>query len=159
MTQLMGPWNQPRYLTIQDTQLRSLINEVAEKTHNKIATKIAEAHQRLLELSLSMPHRPLYPPGWGQGITQALFSAGHWSRVGNQLYMPLYFRQLSTYQGAGGDDIRRVLGQLLQSSLKLEYYQRVGAGEIGAHRDYRDYFLCSEIDDKDLPWDTKEVEW
>jgi hypothetical protein len=73
--------------------------------------------------------------------------------------MPLFFRIMSTYQGAGGDDVRRVLGQLLQSSLKLEYYTQVGAGQQGTHRDYRDYFLCSEIKDEDLPWDTKQVEW
>jgi hypothetical protein len=24
---------------------------------------------------------------------------------------------------------------------------------------YRDYFLSAQIDHKDLPWDTKEVDW
>ncbi len=101
----------------------------------------------------------MYPPGWGQGIGQRLLDAANWSWAGHQINMPLYFRYVSNYQGPGGDDVRRAVGHLLQSSLKMEYYQQVGPGMLGPERDYRDYFLCTEITDDDLPWDLNQVEW
>jgi hypothetical protein len=85
--------------------------------------------------------------------------AANSSVVGNHMNMPLFFRQVSMYLGPGGDDIRRVVGTLLRSSLQLEYYQQIGAGQSGPHRDYRDFFLCTEISDEDLPWDRTQVEW
>jgi hypothetical protein len=71
-----------------------------------------------------------------------------------RMYMPPCFQaimyspnipQVNTY-------VQRLLGPLMRNSL-INADGNPGVGK------YRDYFLNEQIDDKDLPWDTKEVDW
>jgi hypothetical protein len=54
--------------------------------------------------------------------------------------------QVNTY-------VQRLLGPLMRNNLIINADGNPGVGK------YRDYFLSAQIDDKNLLWDTKEVDW
>ncbi|CAG8954510.1 hypothetical protein HYFRA_00004423 [Hymenoscyphus fraxineus] len=53
------------------------------------------------------------------------------------------------------DKLRQSIDELLQNNLVLDQ-SHCGPGELGMHEHA---FLCAEISDDDLPWDTSEIDW
>lgn len=47
------------------------------------------------------------------------------------------------------------LDYLMSKKLVFNHRMNVGEEDNGTE----DHFLCAEIDDEDLPWDVKEIDW
>lgn len=58
------------------------------------------------------------------------------------------------YGQINDEDLREVLEPLMTNKLRLDKSD-VQAGE----GKYRDFFLCADVDDIDLPWDPDEHDW
>jgi hypothetical protein len=74
----------------------------------------------------------------------------------DETYLPSIYRDLSEFDSKEGDYVFiPILRELLENKLVLgeRGSKSLGYGELD------DYFLCAEIDDEDLSWDVKEVDW
>jgi len=73
---------------------------------------------------------------------------------GGRLILPHYYR--SVVETPNFDSYsKNIVRPLLKKNLKLDYSDAF-AGSTGA---YKDFFLCLETDDADLPWDVEQEDW
>ena len=128
-----GRWDQEPTFKNQELQ------KLAIATRNKIAREILGVHEMLLKL--------LFPqPLTTENIVGSVKFRGS---------LPEYYRnvplRLNAYFQREWYDIRK---GILKNNLQF-------AGSSGRAGDegYRNYFLCGEVADKDLPWDLTQSQW
>jgi hypothetical protein len=145
---IIVPHKNPVFLSMpEDTPDNLKIKQLAEKVHGQVCVKIAQAEKTLLELCFS---GPLGLPIANHRAWSANASLGYDGEVS----LAMYYRKMITYSGPGQDTVRQVLGPLLLKKLTLDR-SGLGAGE----NRFADHFFCVEIDDEELPWDLKQVDF
>lgn len=155
MTLLMGPWIHPKYLMIKDKKLKQL----AASAHHSICSKILMIQTFVMEETLGEDREVLkdFREQELDAITQNLDRN---SDEVSSLCLPLLYRQLTnTHFG-------HHFAWLLRNHLTLYPAVRVEWGPFRTiakpgDRDTwcEDYFLCLEIKDDELPWDSNEKDW
>jgi len=80
-----------------------------------------------------------------------------------QFYRKIYPIIDSDYNSQSGEwssdhmkELERTLRPLLSSSLRLDKSMFSAGDSAGP---FRDYFLCAFIEDKDMPWDSDQIDW
>jgi len=149
LTQCMAPWDKPRYLQITDQTIRT----IAETFHRRITRLIAQAQRDLLRdlaaLEPSLRKFDSNMPWTGLSI------ATNGSQI---LVLPSFYEKC--YECPISD-----AGMEFKEALKLAVEKRLQSGitddkekKLGKES-YFDMPLYLEIDDKELPWDSREKSW
>lgn len=155
-----GPWAAPRYLKLEDPELR----RIGEKAYNNIVKAIGDFQRDLLkfnkgEWSLIQKRKALEQDS--STMIKIAYDcptdSGPARTDKSKLRLSQYYRAVYEDIGHGIlSDFKHLLLPLLKSNLKLDT-----SGEISGQKDgkYAQCFLCAEIDDEDLPWDINQEDW
>ncbi|RDL32969.1 uncharacterized protein BP5553_08408 [Venustampulla echinocandica] len=143
---LLGPWQNPRYLELEDRKLW----KIAHNAYNEICAKIADVQEVII---------PVYSmlSSWEISHDELERIARSSIDQHQMINLPMYYRKLSDEVRFARDaaEIKMLLNDLLENNLKLSPFRLRKAGEDMLS----DSFLCGEIDDDDLPWDLEETDW
>jgi len=146
MILLMGPWHSPRYKNIQDNKLKQL----AVNAHHCICCKILDAQKILVEGTAVAPYLEVY-----RNVEAQVLAKNMWENQGAGLRVPQLYRDvLNSLVATRSHYEISIIGPLLKNELVL-YPSMSMPGEGWC----KDYFLCLELTDEDLPWDINEREW
>jgi hypothetical protein len=146
----MGPWSDPKWVLIEDDALA----KIAIEASRRVSSIISRTQHDMLNLvgnlarakHASLPHlRKLE-----QKFAEKCLSPD------GMVLLPWFYRKL--YESSGDLEpiilIKETIGPLLRNKLALNpKCEQSGEGK------YEDYFLCLEIYDDDLPWNTEETDW
>ncbi|TGO08726.1 hypothetical protein BTUL_0194g00060 [Botrytis tulipae] len=117
-----------------DLRIRVLV------AYGSICDKLVTANQKLIELVAKIPR--------DQNIHDEL----RWMAQRCSTSLSVYYRQF--YDKQYNKEINETIAKILTSNLILDP-SKLGAGQ----GKFKDYFVCAEITDKELPWDEEEEDW
>jgi hypothetical protein len=145
----LGPFRQPKYLLLSDPELRC----IAEKTYKALTSKVLKLQGLLIGFSKRsasydrvdkhsiplLPGRDCWEPCWPEYFRNVeTDSVSFWGNFSNE-------NQKSV--------VKLALGALMKSELQFDKSIQSGSGK------FKEYFLCSEIEDEVVPWDPTEMDW
>jgi hypothetical protein len=145
----LGPFRQPKYLQLSDPELR----RIAEKTYNALTSKVLKLlglltgfrklsarYNRVAEHEIPLLcGQDCWEPCWAEYFRNVeIDSVSFWEKFSNE-------NQKSV--------VKIALRALMKSELQFDKSIQSGSGK------FKEYFLCSEIEDEVLPWDPTEMDW
>jgi hypothetical protein len=146
---LTGPWSEPEYEGLLDPRLK----KIARRSYAEIGVKVAHAERKITE------HRFQEVVNGKRHVDKAYTSVALNNapfREIEGIYLPSIYRDLSKSDSKERNfSFIPILRELLENKLVLggRGNQLLGCGDL------YDYFLCAEIKDEDLPWDSNEIDW
>jgi hypothetical protein len=146
---LTGPWSEPEYEGLLDPRLK----KIARRSYAEIGVKVAHAERKITE------HRLQEVVNGKRHVDKAYTSVALNNapfREIEGIYLPSIYRDLSKSDSKERNfSFIPILRELLENKLVLggRGNQLLGCGDL------YDYFLCAEIKDEDLPWDSNEIDW
>lgn len=151
----MGPWSNPRFKQLPPSKLKDLC-QLKYDEHCMTLWRIQQA--MLLEAATEkFEETPLQlHNGY---LNTALVAATKKKDNGElEVHWPVYFRYLLnnvTKNGPWCADLHHVV-----QNMATMQYSEVQVGHVSDRREwYSDYFLCFEVKNAELPWDTKQTDW
>jgi hypothetical protein len=152
LIQAIGPWKSPRYLQLTDSNLK----QAAIRAFGALSTSIVKVQCQLLAATQGLPTN-YGSHEWGKRINA--YIEGNlslcYSNSDGVLNLPHFIRRMhNCVCGENNTTLVHLLFPILKNNLILD---RTGA--IAGEGNYKDFFLCIEIDDADLPWDQTQLDW
>lgn len=161
LIQCMGPYGLPKYVMIQNASLR----KIGEDAYCLLGRMVLDTQYKLLNnMGVLLRQTPNDQRAINfQTLERQLaahctgFVPGAGAPIGipGMLMLPWFYREL--YAAANGTvpaGFKAVIQPLMRNNLALDpKAERAGEGKYG------DHFLCLEIEDEDLPWNTEETDW
>jgi len=151
----LGPWHEPAFKTLGDLRLKKL----AQNVYNGIAAKISAAHA-YLAVSMARLENVAQRSPKSKFMKDYMFDAAlatlrdSSDKMGRQsISLPVYYRKLYDVSWGGESPFKHLLEPIFRNNLALIRDAEAGKGQ------FKNYFLCGEIEDDDLPWDITEEEW
>lgn len=136
----VGPWTSPTYLLFKNKKLR----KVAQTACHGVCAKLAVVHSLVLQQSSHTEKVRDEVGSLAWDLDTKLES----------VFLPQYYRRVSEIVVDGDEKLfLRETESLLQKNLMLHHGPRSGVGK------FKDYFLCAEIADEELPWDQNQTDW
>jgi hypothetical protein len=139
---VLGPWS-----TLQYAQLSNpvLLNLAIEK-HASMKSRIFAAFEGIVQVAAGSA-------GVSQGIAAKMLNMAQGCLdVHKKVLYPKFFR-LCCEKYADYESYRPLFSSLLANKLVLNKDAIAGAGA------FADFFLCSEVEDHELPWDVTQTDW
>jgi hypothetical protein len=151
---VLGPWSNPRYKQLPEEQ-QDLI-KMATDRYTEMEAKIFQLLKDILELAAREP--PSYnnaSGGFPQAASSVLcrVSSSYCGKTGRLMYPS--FLQNCVYLPTVKDKVT----PLLKNHLILNKSAVPGQTDYKQNNDFRDFFLCFDIKDHELPWDISKKEW
>jgi hypothetical protein len=159
---LLGPFNSPRYLKLEDKRLVQFAKGVDERFRARVFNVMRD----LTEVALD---KEMYPNGTGkeskdslsfEKISREMLVRSTVMSVATQLKKvryPAYFRKLYSLEYQGDKlhaAVKRILEPILGNNLVLD-----GSGMQAGEGRYSDYFLGFDIPDEAMPWNADARDW
>ncbi|EPE28361.1 hypothetical protein GLAREA_09481 [Glarea lozoyensis ATCC 20868] len=149
----LGPNDDPcstwRVLVEDDKQLGPLVKE----HYNKLREQVVECHHHLLMAVLNHRWRPkrttrVLPDTWEETTFyyREVLEECSVEMAGNLMENNELMVEI--------DSLRDGLSRLLKNNLKLDR-----TGDMAGQGFYYRAFICTDIKNRDLPWDTSETDW
>jgi hypothetical protein len=151
----LGPWDEPVFKTLEDPKMKKL----AQNVYNGIAAKISATHAGLA-VSMARLENVAQRSPKSKFMKDYMFDAAlatlrdSSDKTGCQsILLPVYYRKLYDVSWGGESPFKHLLEPIFSNNLALIRDAEAGKGQ------FKNYFLCGEIEDDDLPWDITEEEW
>jgi hypothetical protein len=151
----LGPWDEPVFKTLEDPKMKKLTQNV----YNGIAAKISATHAGLA-VSMARLENVAQRSPKSKFMKDYMFDAAlatlrdSSDKTGCQsILLPVYYRKLYDVSWGGESPFKHLLEPIFRNNLALIRDAEAGKGQ------FKNYFLCGEIEDDDLPWDITEEEW
>jgi hypothetical protein len=146
----MGPWTQPKYLKINNQSLKA----IASTSHQRLTETVFRVQNYILAL-LAIRDSGLVTSFQQAKLAAASSCLKRPPSNPPSLILPRFYRTL--YQRPEievGTEFKQAIEPLMQSNSQFD--SKISQS---GHGKYFEYFLCLEIGDEDLPWDTTETGW
>jgi hypothetical protein len=144
---VLGPWSNPRYKQLPEDQ-QDLI-KMATDRYTEMDAKIYQLLKDILELAANYdsPSRQL-----ALSVFTSV-SSSYCDKTGRLMY-PSFIQSCARLP-----TVKDTVIPLLKSHLILNKSAVAGHTDYKPNGDFRDFFLCFDIKDHELPWDISRKEW
>jgi hypothetical protein len=147
----VNPWAAPKYLKLSDFKFK----KAADKVHQDITTKVAEAHRMILcEIGEDSDRYPSTEEKLATAKSAARNSsvgvANHYRA--EVIHLPQYFYEIHSSRNFSRSSLPPEV--VLRSNLTFS-----GDRARPGYGFWQDYFFCGEVADEDILWDRTETDW
>jgi len=140
---VLGPWSNPRYKQLPEDQQDLM--KMATDRYMEMDAKICQLLKDILQLAASESQEAL-------SVLERVYSSAC-GETGRLMY-PSFIQSCTRLPTAKDTVI-----PLLKNHLILNKSAVPGRTDNTPNGDFRDFFLCFDIKDHELPWDISQKEW